>query len=67
MVLDEPRDNDEIFKLEGLTYVVEKGLFERAKPIKVDYIVSPFGSGFQITSNLMLSGGSCGTSCSTCS
>ncbi len=66
MVLDEPRQNDEIFEDSGLTYIIEKGLFERAKPIKVDYIVSPFGSGFQIQSSLQLGGASCGSSCSTC-
>lgn len=66
MVLDEPREEDQIFNLKGITYLVEKELYERAKPIMIDYVVSPFGSGFQIRSNLNLGGASCGGSCSTC-
>lgn len=65
MVLDEPKEEDEVFNLKGITYVVDKDLYEKAKPITVDYVVSPFGSGFQIRSNLNL-GASCGGSCSTC-
>jgi Fe-S cluster assembly iron-binding protein IscA len=35
-----------------MTYVVEKTLFEQVKPIKVDYVNTPSGSGFSISSNL---------------
>jgi Fe-S cluster assembly iron-binding protein IscA len=67
MALDEPREDDEIFKDNGVTYLVNKELLEQAKPIQVDFIESAMGSGFSISSNLKL-GGACGTSCgSTCS
>ena len=63
MVLGEPRDQDEAFDDRGLNYLIEKDLFERIKPVKVDYIETPMGTGFSITSN-MSQGPSCGTSCS---
>lgn len=48
----------------GVTYVIEKGLYERVKPIKLDYISTPYSAGFNISSN-MPKGASCGsTSCS---
>ena len=63
MALDESRDNDEVFDHSGITYVIEKGLLERIKPVKVDFINSPMGSGFNIESN-MKKETSCGGSCS---
>ena len=63
MALDEPRDNDEVFDDRELTYVVDKNLFEQIKPIKVDYINTPMGAGFNIGSNMQM-GASCGSSCS---
>ena len=63
MALDESRENDEVFDDKGLTYVVEKMLYENIKPIRVDYVNSPMGSGFNISSSLQM-GGSCGSSCS---
>lgn len=63
MALDEPRDGDEVFSDKGLKYVIEKDLFERVKPLRVDYVNSPLGSGFSIVSNLQM-GAACGTSCS---
>ena len=48
MALDEPKETDETFEIEGLTYVVEKGLLERVQPITVDYT----GMGFSVAGNL---------------
>jgi len=64
MALDEPNENDEVFKDNGLTFIIEKALWEQAKPITVDFITSPMGSGFKLSSNIAASGG-CGSSCST--
>jgi len=64
MALDEPKDDDEILKENGVTYLVNKQLLEQVKPINVDFVDSVYGSGFNITSNLS-KGGACG-SCSTC-
>jgi iron-sulfur cluster assembly protein len=63
MALDESRENDEVFNDKGLTYVVEKDLYDRIKPIKVDYVSSPMGAGFSIASSMQM-GASCGGSCS---
>ena len=41
-----------MFNHEGITYVIGKDLFERVKPIKVDYVNTPNGNGFFISSNL---------------
>jgi iron-sulfur cluster assembly protein len=63
MALDEPSEADHVFDDKGLKYVIDKVLFEQVKPIKLDYVDSPMGSGFNIASNLK-SAISCGGSCS---
>ena len=65
MALDESRDNDEVFDDKGLRYVVEKSLYDNVKPIKIDYVSSAMGAGFNIASNMQM-GASCGSSCSSC-
>ena len=65
MALDEPRDGDEIFKENGITFLINKELFELVKPITVDFISTPRGSGFKVSSSLE-TGSSCGKSCSSC-
>jgi Fe-S cluster assembly iron-binding protein IscA len=62
MALDEPKEGDEIIKDNGVTYLIEKSLLEKAQPINVDFTESPMGGGFSITS-AMVQGNSCG-SCS---
>lgn len=60
MALDEPGDNDVTFTDQGLTFVIDKDLFEKAKPISVDFVESLDRSGFTLTSNLSTGGGCCG-------
>jgi Fe-S cluster assembly iron-binding protein IscA len=64
MALDEPKDDDEVIQDNGITYLVNKQLLEQIQPIHVDFVDSPLGSGFSITSSLS-HGGACGT-CSSC-
>ncbi len=64
MALDGPKDDDTTFDDRGLTFVINSMLLEQAKPVNIDYVTTPMGAGFQISSNLA-SGGSCGSSCST--
>ncbi len=68
MALDEPKENDEIVENEGITYMINKDLYEQVKPISVDFAESAYGSGFSIRSSLKQANGSggCGSSCSTC-
>ncbi len=65
MALDESRDGDEVFNQNGLTFMIEKELLEEVKPIKVDFVETPRGAGYAITSNLKPADGcgSCGGSC----
>ena len=64
MALDEPAENDEVIKDNGVTYLIDKNLLEQAKPISVDFVTSERGSGFSISSNLP-KGDSC-SSCTSC-
>ncbi|MCG8471322.1 MAG: hypothetical protein MI742_05635 [Desulfobacterales bacterium] len=65
MALDEPKDNDEKFDVDGYTYIVDKEFLAQAQPIKVDFLEV----GFKVTSSLKLESacGSCSTSGSCCS
>ncbi len=52
MALDEPQENDEIFDDNGITYIINRQLFEQTKPIHVDFITTHMGSEFSISSNM---------------
>ena len=64
MALDEPKDADNVYDIEGFKYVVNKDFMEKAKPIKVDYI----DIGFKVTSELIAEAGcnGCGTADTGC-
>jgi len=66
MALDESTQDDEIFEDRGVTFLVEKSLFARVKPIEVDFITTPRGAGFKLSSGLSQEEGGCGSSCSSC-
>jgi len=66
MALDESKEGDEVFKKDEITFMIDRELFEQAKPITVDYIISRMGSGFKVTSSLE-NAGQCGGSCGGCS
>jgi len=59
MALDEPQEDDEVFKESGITYAVNKQLFEQVKPINIDFVNTPRGSGYRISANLAKECGSC--------
>lgn len=63
MALDEPKNDDEVIDEKGTKFVIEKDLFSQAKPINIDFITTPQGAGFKLTSSLSAAGGGCG-SCS---
>ena len=64
MALDESKDTDKVFNVDGFDYVVDKEFLKEAQPIKVDFL----DIGFKVTSSLVLdsscggcsSSGSCG-------
>ncbi len=66
MALDEPQGEDEVLEEKGITFLISKELLEQAKPIGVDFVHTPSGSGFRLTSALATPESACGGSCSTC-
>jgi Fe-S cluster assembly iron-binding protein IscA len=65
MALDEPKQDDQVFEDNGLKFVINQTLYDEIQPITVDFIETPHGSGFKLSSNFVPAGGSCGT-CSSC-
>lgn len=65
MALDESTPNDEVFEDQGVTFLVEKELFEKVKPIGIEFVTTPRGGGFKLTSSLSQAEGACG-SCTSC-
>lgn len=65
MALDESQENDEVITEKGITFLVEKSLYQEAKPISIEFVESAMGSGFMVKSNLAKSGG-CDSSGSSC-
>lgn len=49
---DTPGDNDAVFAIQGVTFLMAKDLYEKAKPIDIDFIEYTPGAGFKITSSL---------------
>ncbi|MDY0186669.1 MAG: IscA/HesB family protein [Syntrophus sp. (in: bacteria)] len=53
MAMDDKKEDDEVFTDRGVTFLVEKSLLEKAKPISIDYVHSTFGSGYILNSELL--------------
>ena len=62
MALDDAKEDDQLFKEDGITFMINNDLFERVKPINLDYITTRMGSGFKLSSNLDAE-----SSCGSCS
>ena len=62
MALDGPKEDDEVFKEEGVTFLVNKKLLDEVNPIGVDFVETAAGGGFKITSKLTEK-----SSCGSCS
>ena len=61
LALDDPKDSDDVFDVEGYSIVVDKELLAEAKPLTVAFS----DAGFAVESSLKLGGGGCGgCSCS---
>jgi len=64
MALDESRnETDEVIQTGGATFIIEKDLLNQVKPINIDFITTPQGAGFKLTSNLPEGSGCGGCSC----
>jgi len=66
LVLDEPKDDDESFEVDGLTYLINKELSTQSGDVKVDYVDNGWQQGFSVTSANPVGGGAsaCGSGCS---
>ncbi len=53
MALDEQKEDDEVFTDRGVTFLVEKALLERVKPVRIGYTHSTLGSGYTLESELL--------------
>ena len=62
MALDEVKTEDEVFEEKGTKFIIDKDIFQQAKPINIDFITTPEGSGFKLNSNLPQ-----GSGCGSCS
>jgi Fe-S cluster assembly iron-binding protein IscA len=40
--MDEPKDQDNTYKVRDLTFIVEKDFMEKIKPIKIDFLNADF-------------------------
>ena len=64
MALDELKDADHVFDIDGFKYIVNKEFMEKAKTIKIDFSEM----GFKLDSGIAFESGcsSCGTQTSSC-
>jgi iron-sulfur cluster assembly accessory protein len=65
MALDEQKQDDHVFEDNGLKFVINQDLLSEIQPVTVDFIETPHGSGFKLSSNFVSAGGGC-DSCSSC-
>lgn len=57
MALDEPKETDNLYDVDGFKYVVDKVFMDKVEPIKVDFL----DIGFRVTANIDL-----GNECRSC-
>jgi Fe-S cluster assembly iron-binding protein IscA len=62
MALDGPKEDDEVFKEDGTTFLINKELLEEVSPVTVDFVSTDAGGGFKIVSKLTEK-----SSCGSCS
>ena len=63
MALDEPKETDDVYDVNGFQFIMDKDFGERAKPVKVDFL----GYGFRIESSIEFNQGSACSGCGSAS
>lgn len=65
MALDDQKVTDDVFEIDGFTYIVDKLFMEKASPIKIDFLPN----GFKLDCAIKFTSGcsNCGTTGSCCS
>ncbi len=61
MALDEPKDTDNVYDVNGFQFIMDKEFDEKAKPVTVDFL----GYGFKINSSIDFGPASACSSCGT--
>jgi iron-sulfur cluster assembly protein len=61
MALDEPKENDNVFDVNGFQFIIEIEFCEKAQPVKIDFK----GYGFKIDSSIEFGAGN--SACGSCS
>jgi len=59
MALDEPKETDNVYDVNGFQFVMDKDFDEKAKPVTVDFL----GYGFKISSSIEFGEASACSSC----
>lgn len=52
LALDEPAQDDKVFDIEPLRFVIAKEIADRLPEVKIDYSKTLFGKGFTVTTGL---------------
>jgi iron-sulfur cluster assembly accessory protein len=60
LALDVKNQADHVFEVEGITFLMAPALYDEVKPVSLDFVTGPCGSGFSLTSSLP---SSCGSGC----
>jgi Fe-S cluster assembly iron-binding protein IscA len=58
LVLDEPKDKDKVYEFEPLKLVIDDALESQLGAVSVDYSDSVWRTGFKVTADKPLGGGS---------
>ena len=61
MALDEPKESDIVYDVNGFKFIMDKDFDEKAKPVTVDFL----GYGFKISSKIDFGEASACSSCSS--
>ena len=59
MALDEPKETDNVYDVNGFQFIMDKDFDEKAKPVTVDFL----GYGFKISSGIDFGEASACSSC----
>jgi Fe-S cluster assembly iron-binding protein IscA len=54
MALDEPQEKDTTIIEKGITFIMDKNLYDEAKPIHIDFVKAKEGSRIKFTTSLNL-------------
>ena len=61
MALDEPKETDKEFDIDGFKYIVDQDFYDKIQPVKVDFTYF----GFRVSSEMDFGAGAACTSCGT--